>query len=135
MNRFYERHREGMKKVVQWFKDEGIEISWTTRILETTILDIHIRHDNDYVELGWVDDDPEGLKFHCFTSQVVQMQIPMDMITKIMCKLKDGKIGDGVILETDINNQFTMQRHMYASDYRWKHIEFHLEFRVYHEWK
>jgi len=137
----YEEHRRGMTKVVKWLENMGIVIFSSRHILLSTCLDIHIRHDNDYIEMGPHTPDPEGVMFHVYTSQDVRFDVSCSKLSKVMRACKDhhftGKkrIAKNVLLHTDVTNQFTMQKHLFANDFNWKKVELSLEFRVHHEFK
>jgi hypothetical protein len=141
MQKMYDRHRLGMTKAVEFLEDLGIVIYHQTHILEDTKLNIHIRHDNDYVEMGPLENDPEGEMFHVYTAQNVEFSVPCEKLSSVMQAIKEHRsigqkrIADNVRIETDVCNQFTMQRHIFANDYNWEKVEIRLEFRVYHEFK
>jgi len=127
-----------MGKVVRWLEDLGIKIYHKPHILNTTRFNIHIRHSNDYVEMGPLDADPEGEMFYCYTSQIVEFNVPYEIITKVGQALKnhrgigEERIAGNIDIATDVTNQFTMQRHMFADDLSWEKCKFRIEFRVHH---
>ena len=131
-------HILGMGTVVRWLEDLGIVIYHKRHILQTTVFDIHIRHSNDYVEMGPLDDDPEGERFYCYTSQPVQFEVPYEIRPTVGQALKnnqcigDERIGDNIEIATDMTNQFTMQKHVHHNDWNWEKCEFSIEFRIHH---
>jgi hypothetical protein len=137
----YNKHFLGMTKAVQWLEDNGIVIWHKRHILRSTQLNLHIRHDNDYIEVGPLTNDPNGEMFHCYTSQLVEFDVPCELLPKIMLAVKNHqgisskRIADNITIETDVTNQFIMQNHIYANDYSWKKVKISLEFRVSHKFK
>jgi hypothetical protein len=138
LNIIYDTHITGMGKVVSWLEDLGIVIYHKTHILETTVLDIHIRHANNYVDMGPLDDDPEGEMFYCYTSQTVEFDVPFDIMGKVGQALKNNqsigkeRIADNIEVDTDVTNQYIMQEHIFADDWSWEKFGFTIEFRVHH---
>jgi hypothetical protein len=141
LQQMYDRHFLGMTKAVEFLEDLGIVIGYKNHILQDTKLNIHIRHDNDYVEMGPLENDPEGKMFHVYTAQNVEFDVPCDKLSSVMQAIKlhrsigQKRIADNVRIETDVCNQYTMQKHIFANDYSWEKIRLNLEFRVYHEFK
>jgi hypothetical protein len=141
LRHMYDKHFLGMTKVVQWLEDQGVVINHKRHILQSTQLNLHIRHDNDYIEVGPYTDDPNGEMFHCYTAQVVRFDVPCELLPKVMLAVKEHqgigqkRIADNIQIKTHVTNQFIMQKHIFANDYSWKKVEITLEFRVYHEFK
>jgi len=140
LQQMYDRHSIGMVKIVGWLEELGIKIFHKTHILQNTQLDLHIRHDNDYVEMGPFTEDPYGELWHVYTAQLVDFDVPCDLLPKVMQAVKghqsigEKRIANNICIHTDVTNQFTMQKHIFADDYNWEKVNISLEFRVYHEW-
>ena len=137
----YSHHRAGMVKVLDWLEKQGIVLFYRDNIIGSTVLDLHIRHDNDYIEMGPNTDDPDGVMFHVYTKQNVKFDVPLDKLSHLMKAVKEhqsiGKkrIAPHISIETDVGNQFIMQKHIFANDYSWEKVEISLEFRIYHEFQ
>lgn len=133
-------HSHAMIEVVKWLEALGIVINYKSHILETTAIDIHTRHANDYVELGSGFKDPEGKMFYCFTSQTVEFSVPYEILTSVMVAMKNhrdmGKqrIAENIEIDTDVGNQFTMQKHMLADDWNWEKCTMKIKFHIHHSW-
>ncbi len=137
-------HRAKMKIVVAWIKTHlnlNIDEYYERHVLNTTVTDIHIRHDNDYVEMGPLDDDPHGILYHVYTSQVLQLNISIEKWTQVLKTISNhqfiGKyrIHKDIIIETDVGNHFTLQNHIEYIDYNFNHMSISIEFRIYHKFK
>ena len=141
LQQMYHLHFLGMTKVVDWLEKQGLPIFYRTSILQTTKLDICIRHDNDYIEIGPHISDPDGKMFHVYTTQTVAFDVPCEKLSDFMKTVKQhqsiGKkrIAPNIEIRTDVTNQFTMQKHIFTNDYDWDKMEIRLEFRIYHEFK
>jgi hypothetical protein len=127
-----------MGTVVRWIEDLGVVIHHKPHILQTTSFDIHVRHTNDYVEMGPLYDDPEGEMFYCYTSQTVQFDVPYEIMTKVGQALKNNqsigeeRIANNIEIATDVTNQFIMEDHVHLDDWNWEKCKFSIEFRVHH---
>ena len=141
LQQMYDLHLLGMTKVIDWLEGQGIAISYRTSILQSTQLDICIRHDNDYIEIGPNTPDPDGKMFHVYTPQTVAFDVPCEKLSSLMKAVKQhqiiGKkrIAPNIEICTDVTNQYTMQKHIFANDYSWDKVEITLEFHIYHEFK
>ena len=76
--------------------------------------------------------------FYCYTSQVVDFDVPYEIITKVGLALKNNqglskeRIADNIEVATNITNQFTMQNHIFADDWNWEKCSFEIEFHIHH---
>lgn len=55
--------------------------------MQRTILDLSIRHDNDYIEMWNLTDDPEGKMFYIFTTEKMKIEFAAhkyDAVVKFM---------------------------------------------------
>jgi len=66
--------------------------------MERTAIDIKIRHDNDYVEMGPLDDDPEGKMFHIITKYETSIEFAASDISRIT-KMLEGFSNEALEVE------------------------------------
>ena len=86
----YDNHIMGMIKVVDWIEETlQIKIDYKHHILKTTCVDFHMRHDNDYIEMGPHTDDPEGKLFHFYSSQDVEIPVPIDRLGEVLAEINE----------------------------------------------
>jgi phage antirepressor YoqD-like protein len=135
-------HRVGMSKVIRWLRKNGVAFDKydARNTLECTAVDIGIRHDNDYIEMGPPSDDPKGEMFHVFSRQTIEFSVPFGNIPKLLKVIAEhqsiGKmrIAPNIRIHTNVGNKFAMQKHMLLGSLRSPNMEFQIEFRIYHKW-
>jgi len=81
-------HNETMWEIAKFLHKNGIKPDgyWIGKDFYTRVtrMSLELRHDNDYIEMGIGDADPEGKMFHIITKGGIEVSFPGQNMKKVL---------------------------------------------------
>jgi hypothetical protein len=132
-----EGHMKGMQKVHEFLAEHGAD-HWHDKYRCYHGIDIQVHHANEYIECGPHDEDPDDILYYVYTAETYAFKVPFSKLQGMLKALKEmqglshTRIADDVRVETDITNQFIMEKRIHCDDYGLEKLTLRIEFWVYH---
>jgi len=129
-------HCDGMQKIMDFLKEHGADHWWDNYRLRKG-LELHVRHANDYIEMGALDEDPDDVLYYIWTQEDFDFKVPFHRLQDMLKALKDNqgmsknRIADNIKIETYVTNQFTMEKRIRCEDYAMDKVTLNIQFRIY----
>lgn len=137
LRKIVDDHNETSWTICKWLKSlRGDPIYWDRdQFVRRTAVNLMIRHDNDYIEIGSPTPDPEGKMFKVFTIEKTEIKFSpgsLERVTKRLDEFHDGKnVPKG--MEHVILDFFYHERKLSAGSHGGTKLKYHLTFRIYHK--
>lgn len=153
-------HHEKLETVFTWMKECGADLWHTVETSAWRAnFNLTVKHENEYCEDGWARDDPNFEHYYIFSWAEIMVTVPINSLQFFlqMCdqykywsdyrwddyvaikdKMEPMKEriacmkADGIFLDTDTTNQFTMEKRIHFSDCQHESCEVRLRWEIYH---
>lgn len=136
MNTAIKSHIAGMTKVHNWLKVRRADMYHPNYRFNNNLI-LRANHVNNYIECGPAYDDPKDIHWYVWTEEDYEFRVKMsdlsDMLESIRAHqfLGDKRIANNIEIHTDVNNPYTMQKHLILHGYRESSVVLNIKFRIY----